>query len=60
MMHKSEGKFSAVSRVEVIGKGGREYVRYFEDEEFMYIALQDDDRTLKIFIEGDSCEVQSS
>ena len=50
---KSEGKFSAVSRVEVIGKNGREYVRYFEDEEFMYIDLQDDDRTLKIFIEGE-------
>ena len=51
---KSEGKFSAVSRVEVIGKNGREYVRYFEDEEFMYIALQDDNKTLKIFIEDDS------
>jgi len=50
---KSEGKFSAVSRVEVIGKGGREYVRYFQDEEFMYIDLQDDDRTLKIFIEDE-------
>ena len=51
---KSEGKFSAVSRVEVVGKCGREYVRYFEDEEFMYIALQDDNKTLKIFIEDDS------
>ena len=51
---KSEGKFSAVSRVEVVGKCGREYVRYFEDKEFVYIALQDDDRTLKIFIEDDS------
>ena len=50
---KSEGKFGAVSRVEVVGKCGREYVRYFEDEEFMYIDLQDDDRTLKIFIEGE-------
>jgi len=48
-----ERKFSAVSRVEVIGKNGREYTRYFDDEEFMYIDLQDDDRTLKIFIEDD-------
>jgi hypothetical protein len=46
-----ERKFSTVSRVEVIGKDGREYVRYFEDEEFMYTDLQDDGRTLKIFIE---------
>lgn len=46
-----ERKFSKVSRLEVIGPEGREYVRYFEDEEFMYYQLQDDDRTLKIFIE---------
>jgi len=48
-----ELKFSSVSRVEVIGPEGREYVRYFEDEEFMYTDLQDDGRTLKIFIEQD-------
>ena len=48
-----ERKFSKVSRVEVIGKEGREYVRYFKDSEFMYYGLQDDDRTLKIFIEKD-------
>ena len=46
-----ERKFSKVSRVEVIGKDGREYVRYFNEEEFMNWGLQDDDRTLKIFIE---------
>lgn len=46
-----ELKFSGVSRVEVIGPEGREYVRYFEDEEFMYTELQDDGRTLKIFID---------
>ena len=40
-----------VSRVEVIGPDGREYVRYFEPEEWMHVMLQDDDRTLKIFIE---------
>jgi hypothetical protein len=46
-----ERKFSHVSRVEVIGPEGREYVRYFEPEEFMHYVMQDDDRTLKIFIE---------
>ena len=46
-----ERKFSKVSRLEVIGPDGREYVRYFEDEEFMHISMQDEDRTMKIFIE---------
>lgn len=46
-----ERKFSKVSRLEVIGPEGREYVRYFEPEEFMHYMLQDDDQTLKIFIE---------
>jgi hypothetical protein len=46
-----ELKFSAVSRVEVIGPEGREYVRYFETGECMHYMLQDDNRTLKIFID---------
>ena len=45
-----ERKFSKVSRVEVIGKDGREYVRYFDEEEYMDWDLQDDDCTLKVFI----------
>lgn len=45
-----ERKFSKVSRVEVIGPEKREYVRYFNEEEFMNWGLQDDDRTLKIFV----------
>ena len=45
-----ERKFSKVSRVEVIGPEKREYVRYFKDNEYMDWDLQDDDRTLKIFI----------
>ena len=47
-----ERKFSKVSRLEVIGPDGREYVRYFKDEEFMWYDLQDDDRTMKIFLEN--------
>jgi len=44
-------QFKDVSRVEVIGSDGREYVRYFKPDEWMHYMLQDDDRTLKIFIE---------
>ena len=44
-------QFKNVSRVEVIGPDGREYVRYFEEDERMHYMLQDDNRTLKIFIE---------
>jgi len=45
-----ERKFSKISRVEVIGPEKREYVRYFKDNEYMDHDIQDDDRTLKIFI----------
>ena len=45
-------RMEKVNRFEVIGPEGREYVRYFKDEEFiMNYGLQDDDRTLKVFIE---------
>ena len=44
-------QFKNVSRVEVIGPDGREYVRYFKDNESMHYMLQDDNRTLKIFID---------
>ena len=40
-----------ISRVEVIGPDGREYVRYFEEDEWMHVMIQDEGRTLKIFIE---------
>jgi len=40
-----------ISRVEVIGLEGREYVRYFKENECMYYMVQDEGRTLKIFIE---------
>lgn len=40
-----------INRLEVIGPDGREYVRYFEPEEWMHFMIQDEGRTLKIFIE---------
>ena len=44
-------QFKDISRVEVIGPEGREYVRYFKDDEWMNYMVQDEGRTLKIFIE---------
>ena len=43
--------FDGVNRLEVIGPQGREYVRYFKDDEYMKYMIQDEGRTLKIFIE---------
>lgn len=40
---------SNVNRVEVITNKGREYV-FWEKEANVEVVLQDDDRTLKIFI----------
>lgn len=42
---------SSVDRLEVIGADGREYLRYFKEDEWLYYTLQDDGRTMKIFIE---------
>lgn len=46
-----------ISRVEVIGKDGREYVRYLKDEELSY-QIQDDGRTLKIFLNEGHAEIK--
>ena len=53
VFEKGYPSYEAVNRVEVIGPDGREYVRYFEDSEQIHHVLQDDERTLKIFIEKD-------
>lgn len=47
---EDDQEFSKVSRLEVIGPDGREYVRYFKEDECMRYELQDDERTLKIFL----------
>lgn len=39
-----------VTRVEVIDETGRAYVKYLEDDQEVVYGLQDDERTLKVFI----------
>jgi hypothetical protein len=40
-----------VSRFEVIDDSGRAYVKYLTEGEGIAYVLQDDDRTLKVFID---------
>ena len=44
-------KMKGVDRVEVIDREGRNYVRYLDTSETVKFSLQDDDNTLKIFID---------
>jgi len=49
---KLEGiNYDKISRVEVIDETGRGYIRYLKDEENVRYAVQDEGRTLKIFID---------
>ena len=41
-----------VTRLEVIGPNGRDFVRYLKDDEEFNYSVQDDGRTLKIFIDN--------
>jgi hypothetical protein len=43
--------FPKVTRVEVIDSSGRSYVKY--DVSDVSISLQDDDRTLKVFLKNE-------
>ena len=44
-------KMRNVTRVEVIDESGRAYTKYLEKGEGIQYSLQDDDRTLKVFID---------
>ena len=44
-------KLAKVSRLEVIDETGRGYIRYFKEGERLTYQFQDDDRTLKIFVD---------
>lgn len=43
-----------VTRFEVIDDTGRAYVKYLKDDEAVKFGLQDDDRTLKVFVDSHS------
>jgi hypothetical protein len=43
-----------VTRFEVIDDKGRTYVKYLDKDEGIKYSLQDDDRTLKVFIDTQS------
>ena len=44
-------KMKAVTRFEVIDESGRAYVKYLDKDEGIKYNLQDDDKTLKVFID---------
>ena len=43
-------KIDKVTRVEVIDETGRAYVKYLNKDQEVVYSLQDDERTLKLFI----------
>lgn len=43
-------KMGRVDRIEVIDLDGRAYIKYLNDENRVFYSLQDDDKTLKVFI----------
>ena len=43
-------KTDKVTRVEVIDETGRAYVKYLGEDQEVVCGLQDDERTLKVFI----------
>jgi len=43
-------KVDRVTRVEVIDETGRAYIKYLDNDQEVLCGLQDDERTLKVFI----------
>jgi hypothetical protein len=46
----TQAQLDLISRFEVIEENGRAYVKYLNNSEELYPQLQDDGRTLKIFL----------
>jgi hypothetical protein len=51
MMSDKMEAMKKVTRFEVIDDSGRAYVKYLKEGEGIAYVLQDDDRTLKVFID---------
>lgn len=47
----NEDLLQTVTRLEVIDKTGRAYVHYLDEGESIKTSMQDDNRTLKIFVD---------
>jgi hypothetical protein len=47
-------KMQGVNRFEVIDEEGRTYVNHLEEGQSVKFSLQDDDKTLKVFIDTDN------
>jgi hypothetical protein len=47
-------KMNAVNRFEVIDEEGRTYVNHLETDQSVKFSLQDDNKTLKVFIDTDT------
>ena len=47
----TEEDLSKVTRLEVIDDDGRSYTNYLKEDQTVKLSLQDDGRTLKIFVE---------
>ena len=50
MKTEDVSKIEFVTRLEVVDSTGRAYVHYLDEKESVRYSLQDDNRTLKIFI----------
>ena len=51
-VYKSMINYPNITRVEVIDDTGRAYTKYLKDDEGIKYSLQDDKRTLKVFIDN--------
>ena len=47
-------KMKSVNRVEVVDRNGRSYTNYLKTGETVKFSLQDDDKTLKVFIDDNT------
>ena len=47
----NERELEKINRIEVVDQTGRAYVHYLNEDESVRYSLQDDDQTLKIFID---------
>jgi|SaaInl0LU_22_DNA_1037365.scaffolds.fasta_scaffold12432_2 hypothetical protein len=49
-VYKSMIPYPNVTRVEVIDENGRSYTKYLDNDQKVCYSIQDDGRTLKVFI----------